>query len=323
MTSFNPLEAWLFKDGFARFSTKKFSLNNNTKNDAFIHLTNSSVQKNADNAPTKASSSSIKNLRKKLKEKDEDEWAKSNRKGGLLYEENRDELGDTKRSFDWIWKTLIKTGVLQPNSNDINGDDVGNNSGRNDVNSANEDGGGGKPTQSSIWESISELIVKSLLCVDNHIPHNPNAFEVFGYDVIIDDNMRPWLLEVNASPSMSRDNKLDIKIKEQLILDTIALVDPLPFDRNILLEVLDNKLSKKQHSRQQKNDSGNGDNMNEKSVSTTTQEILAADDILRITKGRIPRQIGEMPRRLGKYELIAPNTPIYHKCLKIKTAVSH
>jgi D-alanine-D-alanine ligase-like ATP-grasp enzyme len=36
---------------------------------------------------------------------------------------------------------------------------------------------------------------------------------VFGYDVLIDEDHRPWLLEVNASPSMARENKLDETVR--------------------------------------------------------------------------------------------------------------
>lgn len=66
----------------------------------------------------------------------------------------------------------------------------------------------------ALWQSIVVLVLKSLVCVEDSIPHQPNGFEVFGYDVIIDQGLRPWLLEVNASPSMARLNQLDIDVSE-------------------------------------------------------------------------------------------------------------
>ena len=66
----------------------------------------------------------------------------------------------------------------------------------------------------ALWQSIVTLVLKSLVCVEGSIPHQPNSFEVFGYDVIIDQNLRPWLLEVNASPSMARLNRLDEEVSK-------------------------------------------------------------------------------------------------------------
>jgi len=49
VTSFKPLEAFIYKDGFARISTHAYTTDPNLTNDLFIHLTNSSIQhKNLD-----------------------------------------------------------------------------------------------------------------------------------------------------------------------------------------------------------------------------------------------------------------------------------
>jgi D-alanine-D-alanine ligase-like ATP-grasp enzyme len=41
------------------------------------------------------------------------------------------------------------------------------------------------------------------------MPACPNAFELFGADVMLDSNGQPWLLEMNSSPSMGMDTPLD------------------------------------------------------------------------------------------------------------------
>uniref|UniRef100_A0AAY4C4W0 Tubulin--tyrosine ligase-like protein 5 n=1 Tax=Denticeps clupeoides TaxID=299321 RepID=A0AAY4C4W0_9TELE len=88
---------------------------------------------------------------------------------------------------------------------------------------------------------IEDLVVKAVLSAELQIaaackmfvPHRSNCFELYGFDVLIDSNLKPWLLEVNLSPSLACDAPLDLKIKASLISDMFSLVgiacqDPLP-----------------------------------------------------------------------------------------------
>jgi hypothetical protein len=43
VTSFNPLEAFLYTEGFARMTTQPFTLNLNQIKNVLVHLTNYSV----------------------------------------------------------------------------------------------------------------------------------------------------------------------------------------------------------------------------------------------------------------------------------------
>jgi D-alanine-D-alanine ligase-like ATP-grasp enzyme len=41
------------------------------------------------------------------------------------------------------------------------------------------------------------------------MPCYPSAFELFGYDVIIDTDLNVHLIEINASPSLERTYLID------------------------------------------------------------------------------------------------------------------
>lgn len=47
VTSFQPLESFIFREGFARMSTEKFSVRAEDIKNKMVHLTNSSIQKHA------------------------------------------------------------------------------------------------------------------------------------------------------------------------------------------------------------------------------------------------------------------------------------
>ncbi|XP_078090678.1 tubulin polyglutamylase TTLL5 isoform X2 [Mustelus asterias] len=84
----------------------------------------------------------------------------------------------------------------------------------------------------ALMAQIEDLIIKALIAAELHIasaskmfvPHRGNCFELYGFDVLIDSNLKPWLLEVNLSPSLACDAPLDLKIKASLLSDMFTLV---------------------------------------------------------------------------------------------------
>jgi tubulin polyglutamylase TTLL1 len=49
---------------------------------------------------------------------------------------------------------------------------------------------------------------------------------LYGFDVLLDANLKPWLIEVNASPSLSTTTEMDRTIKMNLINDVFRIVVP-------------------------------------------------------------------------------------------------
>lgn len=48
--------------------------------------------------------------------------------------------------------------------------------------------------------------------------------ELYGFDILIDSQLKPWVLEVNLSPSLNIDQPLDLKIKSAMLADLFSLV---------------------------------------------------------------------------------------------------
>jgi len=56
--------------------------------------------------------------------------------------------------------------------------------------------------------------------------NDKHCFELYGFDTLIDINLKPWLIEVNASPSLLSTTKNDYKLKKKLISDLLDIVIP-------------------------------------------------------------------------------------------------
>jgi hypothetical protein len=115
VTSFHPLEAFVYREGFARLSTEKYTLDANSIKNTFVHLTNFAINKN-----------NVSN--------------------------NANFAGGSKISLKTLKDKLTKMGH----------------------------------SFSNIWSQVHEIIIKSLLGCSVSVPSFPTAFELFGYDIMLD-----------------------------------------------------------------------------------------------------------------------------------------
>jgi len=76
---------------------------------------------------------------------------------------------------------------------------------------------------------MKDLVIDSILAVKNEL--NPgrrkNHFELFGYDFLIDEDFRVWLIEINSNPYIGTPNTYTKKLVPTMIDELLTLVlDP-------------------------------------------------------------------------------------------------
>ena len=57
-----------------------------------------------------------------------------------------------------------------------------------------------------IFKQIKHQVKCSTQSVQDLVENRKNTFEFIGYDFMVDENLKVWLIEVNSSPSMSSKN---------------------------------------------------------------------------------------------------------------------
>ncbi|XP_061105692.1 probable tubulin polyglutamylase TTLL9 [Conger conger] len=152
VTSFLPLRAWLYRDGFARFSAVRFSLS--CIDDQYAHLTNVAVQRTAP-------------------------------------------AYDHARGCKWPLQQLRRFLTARH----------------------------GASAALALFTEMDNVFVRSLQSVQKVIINDKHCFQLYGYDIILDQDLKPWLIEVNASPSLNATCQQDSELKCRVVEDVLNVVD--------------------------------------------------------------------------------------------------
>ncbi|XP_043253348.1 tubulin polyglutamylase TTLL13-like [Colletes gigas] len=98
-----------------------------------------------------------------------------------------------------------------------------------------------------LWRKIDEIIIKTILAAYPILKHSYHTcfpthdktyacFELLGFDVLIDWKLKPYLLEVNHSPSFHTDAQIDKDIKESLLMDTFEMLNLQQCDKKKIMD---------------------------------------------------------------------------------------
>lgn len=196
--SYDPLKVFIFDEGLVRLATQKYSTDPSTLESRTMHLTNYSVNKQSP-----------------------------------LFVQNRDgrDAGEAAEMCD--------------------GEDEGPQASKWSLAQLKEHFAREGRDYDAMFGGIKDLVIKTLIGVEPTIreewvnalggdaelgwttqgqagAHPASCFEMYGFDVLVDANLQPWLLEVNICPSLSSGSPLDKRIKTKLVADTLTLVGIRP-----------------------------------------------------------------------------------------------
>jgi tubulin polyglutamylase TTLL4 len=90
-----------------------------------------------------------------------------------------------------------------------------------------------------IFAQIKAIVIKTLVSSEAYICSKMHkyacgfgsCYELYGFDVLLDRNLRAWLLEVNIFPSLSLTSPLDTRTKYMLMTDLFNLIGVSPYKR--------------------------------------------------------------------------------------------
>ena len=234
VTCVDPLTVYVYDEGIARFATVKYEAPNAENVTARnMHLTNYSVNKHSDgfvhaDADDEGTKRALTAVMRDLREKKGHDVVEA------LWEEIREVIVRTIIPIQPHLAHTYHAAVTNNNHHGASGDGGGgggggggsmNNSGGDSSDGVWSDGSGGGGDDGGSGGCGGRRGFRTTDASQSR------CFELLGFDIILDENVRPWLLEVNHSPSFNVDSPLDHRVKTGVLGDLLEALRLQPRDR--------------------------------------------------------------------------------------------
>jgi len=84
---------------------------------------------------------------------------------------------------------------------------------------------------------MQDIVKGSFASVQDYVHYGPgnsfargNSFEIFGFDFMLDDQLNPWLIEINSAPSMECSTKITSKLVKEALKSSVACILDAKYD---------------------------------------------------------------------------------------------
>ena len=145
-----------------------------------------------------------------------------------------------------------------------------------------------------VWDQIKDIVVKTIICghtsikkaFKENVNSDYNCYKLFGFDVILDASLKPWLLEVNNFPTLNHKS-LDRHVNEAMIAEMFNILgfhitEPLTNkrkkaigDRNAIESWVE--FDSQMYARKRNNNDSYKDENNDKSIIFDESKLNSAD----------------------------------------------
>ncbi|KAI9335191.1 tubulin-tyrosine ligase family-domain-containing protein [Zopfochytrium polystomum] len=214
VTSTEPLRVFMHRSGLARFATEQYARPSEANlGSVRMHLTNYAINKvkRGEGGVTSDGTRGTNGGSNR-------EWSGPKQPMASIFDMLEERYGRERAEKVWdrIADLVVKTIVtVQPQISSLLRACFPKNVGSTEASSSSTTSITSS-SASGTWEGST---------ADIHAAGSSPCFEILGFDIMLDHKLKPWVLEVNHSPSFACDSLLDTQVKCRVIGDALDLLN--------------------------------------------------------------------------------------------------
>lgn len=201
VTKWNPLTIWFYDECYARFSAAEFTTKHDDLRNEYVHLVNNSVSK-------KSCAFHDRVFAENGDEIVDCMWTLQQFRDYLTWRHNEEPFPESKT----IGRRVVDTPRDQESRSckqvfcKTTGVD-----------------GGDDFFAASVQPAMQHIATCALLCAQDSVEPRSNSWELFGFDFMLDDSGKPWLIEINSSPACDYSTAVTESFVQRALVDILKV----------------------------------------------------------------------------------------------------
>lgn len=89
---------------------------------------------------------------------------------------------------------------------------------------------------SKLFEQIEDIVIKTIISVESDLfracsfllPHPKNSFEFLTFEILVDNKLKPWLIDVKTAPCAEHMSPYHQKMEREILTDLLNIINIVP-----------------------------------------------------------------------------------------------